>query len=279
MIFEEAILEWRENVPWPEDVQVEQDLILARMIQSIYSDDFLASKLAFRGGTCLNKLFWSKPVRYSEDLDFVQIKGEDVGPTIKALRKKLDPLFETNPGWERRNNSFRLHYSFQPAAASPPRKIKIEMNTREHFALEGFQKRPFHLKSLWHSGDAVVTTYTIDELLATKLRALYQRRKGRDLFDLWKSQELKPKWDKVVPMFLKYMGSVEKPIHRGLLFENLQEKLNNKSFQNDIKPLIAGGDSFDYAKAADFIGEKIFSLIPESKTKMKKKRYPKKPLV
>ncbi len=68
------------------------------------------------------------------------------------------------------------------------------------------------------------------------------------------------------------MGFIGKPIHRDLLVENLQEKLKNKSFQNDIKPLITGDDLFDYDKAAGFVYDKLFSLVPESKTKTKKKK-------
>lgn len=37
----------------------------------------------------------------------------------------------------------------------------------------------------WFSGEVDVTTYSLEELIGTKLRALYRRRKGRDLYDLW----------------------------------------------------------------------------------------------
>lgn len=273
MIPEEIISAWNQNVPWRESIQVEQDLIITGMVQLIYSDLLLASKLAFRGGTCLNKLFWPKPVRYSEDLDFVQTEGEKIGPTIKMLRDKLDFLFDQKPTWETRHGSFRLYYYFQPTARfAATQKIKIEINTREHFTLGGFEKRPLQLKSKWHSGEALVTTYTLEELLATKVRALYQRRKGRDLFDLWKSQELKPSLPKVVTMFLRYMEYIKKPIYRDLLSDNLQGKLQDALFKRDIENLIVEGGSFDFNKASDFVRDEIFALVPESKTKVDKKR-------
>ncbi len=43
---------------------------------------------------------------------------------------------------------------------------------------------PFEVESEWFFGNAKIKTYSINELLGTKLRALYQRSKGRDLFDL-----------------------------------------------------------------------------------------------
>ena len=53
MIPRRYINEWRENVNWNEDIQVEQDLIITRALIAIYNDDFLKEKLAFRGGTNL----------------------------------------------------------------------------------------------------------------------------------------------------------------------------------------------------------------------------------
>jgi predicted nucleotidyltransferase component of viral defense system len=64
------ILEWASKTLWPEEQQVEQELLLCRALVAIFSDDFLSSRLAFRGGTALNKIFFSD----SEDIDFVQAK-------------------------------------------------------------------------------------------------------------------------------------------------------------------------------------------------------------
>lgn len=63
-------------------------------------------------------------------------------------------------------------------------RIKIEINTREHFSLRELERIPHRVESRWFAGQAPILTYALDELLGTKLRALYQRKKGRDLFDL-----------------------------------------------------------------------------------------------
>lgn len=68
-----SIMEWNEHVPWKESAMVEQDLLICRSLVAIYSDEFLASQLAFRGGTALHKLYLSPQPRYSEDIDLVQI--------------------------------------------------------------------------------------------------------------------------------------------------------------------------------------------------------------
>jgi hypothetical protein len=58
------LLEWHHVHPWPDMVQVEQDLILSRALVEIFQNPILAEHLAFRGGTALHKLFLPEPLRY-----------------------------------------------------------------------------------------------------------------------------------------------------------------------------------------------------------------------
>lgn len=64
-------------------------------------------------------------------------------------------------------------------------RLKVEINCFEHFNVLGLQEVPFRVESGWFTGEARLTTYQLEELVGTKLRALYQRKKGRDLFDLY----------------------------------------------------------------------------------------------
>jgi hypothetical protein len=80
MIPEYYIQQWREYAPWNEPYMVEQDLIICRALVCIFSDEFLASQLAFRGGTALHKLYLSPQPRYSEDIDLVQITPGPIKP-------------------------------------------------------------------------------------------------------------------------------------------------------------------------------------------------------
>ncbi len=90
MIPKANILEWREKAPWVLNPQVEQDLILSRILVELYSDPTLREQIVFRGGTALHKLFVSTAARYSEDIDLVQIEAGPIGPCLKAIRQRLD---------------------------------------------------------------------------------------------------------------------------------------------------------------------------------------------
>ena len=89
MINRTAIQQWSEHAPWIDNAQIEQDLIICRALVSIFSDEFLASQLAFRGGTALHKLYLSPQPRYSEDIDLVQITPGPIKPIMYRLGEVL----------------------------------------------------------------------------------------------------------------------------------------------------------------------------------------------
>ena len=49
-----------------------------------------------------------------------------------------------------------------------PLRLKVEINTREHFTVAGFVRREFSMSSRWHTAQCALTTYTLEELLGTK---------------------------------------------------------------------------------------------------------------
>ena len=78
MIPQAYITEWSQQVPWQTNEQVEQDLVICRALVEIFSNEWLAGSLAFRGGTALNKLYLQPQPRYSEDIDLVQVRAEPI---------------------------------------------------------------------------------------------------------------------------------------------------------------------------------------------------------
>ena len=208
MIPEFAIREWSEHVPWTESEQVEQDLLICRALTEIYKDEYLASHLAFRGGTALHKLFLSPQPRYSEDIDLVQINAEPIKETYDHIRDALAFLGEPKVKQKKHNNTliFRLESESIPVV---PIHLKVEINCKEHFSVLPMQRMPFSVVNKWYNGKCDVLTYQLDELVGTKLRALYQRRKGRDLYDLYKALTTSDiNIDNVLACYQKYMEFV-----------------------------------------------------------------------
>ena len=239
MVAERAIVEWNRQAPWKSMLMVEQDLIPCRALVAIYSDDFLSSRLAFRGGTAIHKLYLSPQPRYSEDIDLVQIQSENIGAILNKLREVLAFLGTPKVMVKKSNNTmvFRVNSTFSPIV---PVRLKIEINCKEHFNVLGLEKIPFEVKNQWFNGSCDITAYQLDELTGTKLRALYQRKKGRDLFDLYKTLE-SPNLnaENVIKCYRRYISfSDGKSLSKAVFIANMEEKMQEEIFLNDTAILL-----------------------------------------
>jgi predicted nucleotidyltransferase component of viral defense system len=250
MIPRPYITEWRSHAPWRDDAHVEQDLILSRLIIDFYNEPVLAENLCFRGGTALHKLFLAPAVRYSEDIDFVQKEALPIGIVMEKIREICNPLLgqpRTNQKKGRVVFIYRIDSEIPPVL---PMRIKIEINTREHFNIFYLIDKSYMIESAWFSGKSLVKTYSLEELLATKLRALYQRKKGRDLFDLWYALEKgNVDMEKVVFVFKKYMAFMDLSVSSSEFQQNLELKLNDLNFKEDIMSLVRDGIVFSPEEA------------------------------
>jgi predicted nucleotidyltransferase component of viral defense system len=257
------ITAWRAIAPWPDDAQVEQDLVLSRAVVELFAEPKLSAKIALRGGTALNKLYVQPQCRYSEDIDLVQTHGEPIGAVLDAIRGTLDRWLG-KPARKSSGGNVTLSYKFE--SEIPPirqLRLKIEINTREHFTVLGLTGHPLSVANPWFTGAAELKTYQLNELLGTKLRALYQRRKSRDLFDLWLCLDrhlIDPA--KVVMCFDHYMKHEGHSISRAQFEQNLHGKQNDPEFMNDISPLLNPSVEYDPVAAMKVVQDALISLMP-----------------
>ena len=164
MIDQSSLLQWKQQVPWPNELQVEQDLVISRALVEIFNHPTLRSTLAFRGGTALQKLFFPKPLRYSEDLDFVQINTGAIGSIFDALKEVLDPWLG-KPKRKIGEGRATLIYRFNASDPNQtPLRLKVEINTREHYHCQPLLTVPFKFTTPWFSGNTELVTYQIEEL-------------------------------------------------------------------------------------------------------------------
>lgn len=210
----------------------------------------------------MHKLYLTPQRRYSEDIDLVQI---DPGP-IKQILSRLGELLDFLPRkvvkQKRYNNTmlFRMESEIPPIV---PIRLKIEINCFEHFNELGLVKVPFLMENSWFSGNSELTTYVLEELLGTKLRALYQRKKGRDLFDLYIALTSKEvDIDLVIRCYIRYMEFVvsQPPTYKQFI-QNMENKMNDPEFLGDMENLLISEEAYEMQEAYRVVKERIIDKL------------------
>jgi len=258
MIPRADVTAWRQAAPWPTDAQVEQDLIICRALVELFSHRHVAEQLVFRGGTALHKLLLPAPGRYSEDIDLVQRAPGPIGPILDAIREALDPWLG-EPSRKQAMDGATLLYRFESSGLPvQPMRLKIEINTREHGSVHGLVRRRLRVASRWFAGSAEIVTYRDVEILGTKLRALYQRKKGRDLFDLWQAlTQLVFDDQAVVDVFHAYLQRDGQRVSRGQFERNLARKVSALEFHGDVVPLLVAGLAYSPREAHGLVKQRL----------------------
>ena len=260
MIPQAYITAWRKKAPWQEDFQVEQDMVIERALMAIYSNEYLKDRLAFRGGTALHKLYLSPAVRYSEDIDLVQIIAEPFGPIMDKLREALFFL-GNKPIRKQKQHNNTLIYRFDSEGGIPLR-LKVEVNCREHHTIFGIQDVKYAMQSEWHTAEVLIPSYELAELLGTKLRALYQRRKGRDLFDLWFAlTQSNVDASRILEAWNFYMKEEDNSVTQKEFLENMEKKILDQDFLGDMEGLLRPGISYKITEADELVKKELLEKI------------------
>jgi predicted nucleotidyltransferase component of viral defense system len=241
MIPEAHVTAWSHTAPWPEDSQIEQDLILSRFMVEIFEDSLLSDAVAMRGGTAIQKLFFDVGYRYSEDIDLVLLNSENKSEVLE----KIETIGMTIFGIDREDIKKKSPdvrdqriFDYQSEINNTPMDLKIDINTESD--TEPFKQliiQNFGVHSLWYCGPTHILPYQLEELLGTKLRALCDRNRGRDLFDLWLSLDQKsPDIQETIDAFEYYYFD---PLPTQERFEEiLMGKIRDHTFFNDVYNLI-----------------------------------------
>lgn len=257
MIPRAHITHWAGAAPWPTVAQVEQDLLLSRLICEIAQDPYLGEELIFRGGTCFHKLHLHPARRYSEDLDYVRkTRGgiSELTQAASAIGERLGFTVKTK---------ISMHpkvYFLTEADDGSRLRIKIEVNTRELSPADPVELRSYRVESPWWSGAAEVRTFTTRELAATKIRALFERNKGRDLFDMWLAlTELGLSGDALLEAFEPYHSP---SITAKSAVANLRAKLASPAFRSDLDPFVTAlPTGYDVDQAAELVIAEVLEKI------------------
>ena len=160
MIPKKILQGWKKYANYEIPEMIEQDLIISRAIVCLFGNKIVRESVIFIGGTVINKGFLERPRRHSEDIDWVQIRCEPIGNTLNAIRSELDPWLG-EPVWKKTQQSHKLIYHYT-SSSGKPMKLKIEINTREHFHVLDLLHKNFSFDSGWFSGQAIITTLPLE---------------------------------------------------------------------------------------------------------------------
>lgn len=259
MIQRAHLTAWQKHAPWDKRSKIEQDLRLSRGIAAIFADTVLAEHLAMRGGTVLHKGHLAPAARFSEDIDLVLIKPMAKDDLDLRLRAVLTPVLGTPSGSiiadarlavrnaRKPSKILRTVFSYVPLGLRYPMTVKVEVNLSENKSL--FPLVEVDVDLLSSAGELTrcrVRSYEIHEMLGTKLRALMQRRLGRDLFDLYHAAEFGSKATPIctvdgartVEAFNWYLASEKEHLGLDEAERSLNDALQTAAFRNDMEMLL-----------------------------------------
>lgn len=189
-----------------EDI-VEKDYVLGWLLWGIGSEPALREQWVFKGGTCLKKCY-IETYRFSEDLDFTvlddgPVAADDVLPLLRQLLDRVNqasgidfavqqPRLRARPG---RNAAEGRVYYVGPRAAPGAASIKVDLDGDEPLVRESEWRRIEHPYDDPLPEPASVQCYSFLEVFAEKLRAMGERGRPRDLYDivnLFRRPDLRP---------------------------------------------------------------------------------------
>ena len=278
-ITRQDILAHQAVVPWAAQYQVEQDLLLCRAMVALFDDTFLSSQVAMRGGTLLHKVHLAPASRYSEDIDLVVVGTRPEEHIRRAVRRVLADVLGAPKAsaWGtlklalrnavQPSRVLRMTYSL-PSIIEPGRMldIVIEANVTERKPHRSVVEIPFGFPFRGKSVQTRIKGYDIHEMLGTKMRAMFQRKRGRDLFDLYwaltkSTSPVAPSG--IIESFQHYMKQEGTKAGRAEFVGILEAHLKDRGFCSDMEPLLRSGITYDPQSAGSYVKANLLSLLPQ----------------
>lgn len=277
-ITRQDILAHQAVVPWGAQYQVEQDLLLCRAMVALFDDAFLSSQIAMRGGTLLHKVHLAPPARYSEDIDLVVVGTRPAEHIRRAIRRVLTDVLGVPKAsvWDTLELAIRntvkpsrvLRMTYSTRSIIEPGQtleIVVEANVTERKPHRAVVEMPFSFPFRDKSIQTRVKSFDIHEMLGTKMRAMFQRKRGRDLFDLYWALTKSPSPvdpAAIIASFQHYLKQEGTKAGRGEFVGILEAHLKDRGFCSDMEPLLRNGINYDPQTAGSYVNANLLKLLP-----------------
>lgn len=171
------------------ETTIEKDYALNWILKSLYQQ---TDSFALKGGTGLRKIYF-KNYRFSEDLDFTMLRSTGrseiegvIKKTIQTAKRDSGINFHDTVQSEENINGYKLDIYFRIfRRGGNPLRIKFDMtkSEKEIMILPLSKKEIFHPYSDDYS--AIALAYYLQEIMAEKLRSIFERTRTRDIYDVW----------------------------------------------------------------------------------------------
>jgi predicted nucleotidyltransferase component of viral defense system len=171
----------------------EKEVVLTYLLQ-LLSERGVLIRLAFKGGTCLRKMFVGSKGRFSTDLDFTGLEEHDHEDVIldmmEAFEQPLHGIQFSIPDEGYYETQDGLSWGVNPAYAhdwnAGGGEIKLQISRRETPTLPTERRAQVEQTYFQHLpfAPADIVCLALPEIVAEKIRACYQRNKARDIYDL-----------------------------------------------------------------------------------------------
>lgn len=277
-ITRQDVLAHQAVVPWAAQYQVEQDLLLCRAMVALFDDKFLSSQIAMRGGTLLHKVHLAPPARYSEDIDLVVVGTRPPDHIRRAIRRVLTDVLGTPEAsvWGtlalairntvKPSRVLRMTYSAR-SIIEPNRTLEIvvEANVTERKPHRAVVEMPFSFPFRDKPVQTHIKGFDIHEMLGTKMRAMFQRKRGRDLFDLYWALTKSPMPvdpAAIIASFEHYLKQEGTKAGRAEFIGILEDHLKDRGFCSDMQPLLRTDITYDPQAAGKYVKTHLLNLLP-----------------
>lgn len=213
-------------------LKIDRYTVLREYVQLVFLNQLFriprSNKLTFKGGTALRIIYGS--ARFSEDLDFNSKLG--IGMLAKLLTDVLDKMRLVLPSIYMKEITTIQGYSaklFLNTEITPfPLSIKLDFSMRET-TLSSFEQSVNSILPV--PSYSLIRAMETKEILAEKIRTLFQRTKGRDLYDIWYLLTKKTELD--LSIVNSKMKLIEKHFDKSEVFEKIHS-FDNKKIENDL---------------------------------------------
>lgn len=199
MIPKQELLEFATDYGLAPDV-VEKDYALGWVLAALGQHPETGDTWLFKGGTCLKKCFF-ETYRFSEDLDFTLLEPghldeafllkifndiaawvyDETGMVLPPEARKAEVYKNPRGG---KSAEGRIGYRGPLGRAADAPRIKLDLTDDERIVLDPDSREVHHPYSDRPTNGIRVTTYCFEEVFAEKIRALAERLRPRDLYDV-----------------------------------------------------------------------------------------------